>query len=156
MEKKITECATKKYIEDTQYFIKSTYYDGELQRDGMKPVEWKWGKERLLNEATALQFIQNNTTIPSPAFVSCNEDENGALRLVVKRINGIAASEVGKQCHKPDGTAHVDAKECTTCKDIVRKNINEFVETMLWSRPRCALRPYGKATPHYFIEAEAR
>ncbi|KAF1953235.1 hypothetical protein CC80DRAFT_420529, partial [Byssothecium circinans] len=85
--------------------------------------------QRLLNEATALQFIKQNTTIPVPTFMSCERDEHGAMHLVVERIKGITASEVGQECRKPQGEAHVDAGQCTKCEEIVAKKVNEFVET---------------------------
>jgi hypothetical protein len=124
----ILELGTKKYITTEDQFIKSEYYRGERRRNGREPNFWKFSKERLLNEAAALQLIKKQTTIPVPTVYSCAPDEHGAMRLVVERIHGIDATSIGQECRMPTSSRHVSSGACTTCENIATENVNAFVE----------------------------
>jgi hypothetical protein len=57
----------KEYVVREHSFTKRELLPEQLQKgpDG-KPWPWKWGKERLLNEAYALNLVKEYTTIPVP------------------------------------------------------------------------------------------
>ncbi|KAF1971062.1 hypothetical protein BU23DRAFT_472247, partial [Bimuria novae-zelandiae CBS 107.79] len=83
---------------------------------------------RLLNEAAALRLLKERTTIPVPTVYSYEPDDQGAMRLVVKRIHGIKAASVGEECRMPVGSRHVTSGTCSACENIATEKVNIFVE----------------------------
>lgn len=74
----------------------------------LRPKEWqqnphtgethipRLGRERLLNEAAAMQFIANNTTIPTAKLHACFEDD-GAVYLVMEYVEGRGMHELEEE-----------------------------------------------------------
>jgi hypothetical protein len=54
------------------------------------------GKERLLNEAEALQFVRQHTDISVPA-VNCHFEDDGAYYLISEYIEGVSMSELSEE-----------------------------------------------------------
>jgi hypothetical protein len=50
-----------------------------------KPWPWKWGKERLLNEAYALNLVKEYTTIPVPRLLDYGVDDQGRTFVTMER-----------------------------------------------------------------------
>jgi hypothetical protein len=90
----------------------------------LRPSEWqvnpfsgtlvvpRYGKERLLNEGAAMQFIAENTDIPVPALHCCFEDDE-AVYLVMDYIEGVSMAEL-----KPDE------------RKVVEKQLEGYLETL--------------------------
>ncbi|KAF2864752.1 kinase-like domain-containing protein [Massariosphaeria phaeospora] len=55
----------------------------------------RWSRERLQNEAAALQYITSETSIPVPQFIDLF-DHNGVLHLQTKRVRGTPLDEIDK------------------------------------------------------------
>ncbi|THZ50791.1 hypothetical protein D6C86_10616 [Aureobasidium pullulans] len=80
-------------LEDT--FVKRSLRPREWQenpRTGEMHVP-RLGRERLLNEAAAMQFIANNTTIPIPKLHACFEDDE-AVYLIMEYVKGRGMDEL--------------------------------------------------------------
>lgn len=71
----------------------------------LRPSEWqtnpfagtlvvpRFGMERILNEAAAMQFVAEKTEIPVPKLYGCFEDD-GAAYLVMEYIEGVTMNEL--------------------------------------------------------------
>lgn len=59
-------------------------------------VAKKWVEQRIRNEATALQFIKENTAIPVPAVYDVGEGKDGYY-LMMEFFNGLPLDEMGRQ-----------------------------------------------------------
>jgi hypothetical protein len=88
---------------------------------------WRWGPQRLHNEARALQLIVENTTIPVPKLLEFGKDSNGRYYVTMERIYGVCLSEIGKECRRPFGVEHVRLGECSTCQQIAQQNTDRFI-----------------------------
>jgi len=120
----------KEYIMREHSFTKRELLLDELQRgpDG-KLWSWKWGKERLLNEAYALNLIKEYTTIPVPRLLDSGVDDQGRTFVTMERIYGIELKDIGKECRRPVSgqKPHVYHGPCETCADIASNNDNNFI-----------------------------
>jgi hypothetical protein len=85
------------------------YYhvNNSFVKRSLRPREWitGWtgethiphrGRERLLNEAAALEFVASNTTIPVPKLHACFEDDE-AVYLITEYIEGREMDELGDE-----------------------------------------------------------
>lgn len=71
----------------------------------LRPSEWqinpftgtlvvpRFGMERILNKAAAMQFIAEKTDIPVPKLYGCFEDD-GAAYLVMEYVEGVPMNEL--------------------------------------------------------------
>lgn len=120
----------KEYVVRERSFTKRELLPDQLQNgpDG-KPWLWKWGKERLLNEARALNLIRQYTSIPVPEVLDYGVDDMGRTFVTMERIYGITLESIGKECRMPSSgrKAHVSRGECETCADIANANADSFI-----------------------------
>ncbi|KAF1953076.1 hypothetical protein CC80DRAFT_165474 [Byssothecium circinans] len=119
----IKEIGSKDYIETEHSFTK---------RQPLRVVlggatGWKWGPQRLYNEAVVLDFISQNTTIPVPRLLQHGYDSSGRYYVTMERISGVELYSIGNQCRKPGGVQHVISGRCGVCQDIARKNADDFI-----------------------------
>jgi serine/threonine protein kinase len=85
----------RKYFHLKDVFVKRSLRCSELQenlRTGETYIP-RLGRERLLNEASALDFIASNTTIPVPKLHACFEDD-GAVYLIMEYVEGRGMDEL--------------------------------------------------------------
>ena len=54
------------------------------------------GRERVLNEAAAIQYIANNTDIPIPKL-HCSFEDDGATYLIMEYIEGVTTDELSDE-----------------------------------------------------------
>lgn len=89
------------YTLTTTSFTKRELSQTELPRNSKTAliVTPRWSRERLQNEAAALQYIASATSIPVPAFLSLYE-EHGLLHLQTTRVRGKALDEID-EAHAP-------------------------------------------------------
>lgn len=71
----------------------------------LRPAEWqinpftgtlvvpRFGAERILNEAAAMQFIAEKTSIPVPKLHACFQDDEAAY-LVMEYVDGVTMNEL--------------------------------------------------------------
>ncbi|KAK4070005.1 hypothetical protein Purlil1_13597 [Purpureocillium lilacinum] len=71
----------------------------------LRPAEWqinpftgtvvvpRFGTERILNEAAAIQFIAEKTSIPVPKLYACFQDDEAAY-LVMEYVDGVTMNEL--------------------------------------------------------------
>ncbi|KAK1951994.1 hypothetical protein LY78DRAFT_731585, partial [Colletotrichum sublineola] len=124
----IRNLATKRYIITSRSFTKKEYTPSERQTNLKgEPIIWTWGPERLQNEASALAFIRERTTIPVPRVLYCGKDSDGAMCLEVEYIHGITCDDIGETCRMPQ--AHDSAGKCLECEKIAFGNTNKFIES---------------------------
>lgn len=120
----------KEYVVRERSFTKRELLPEQLQkgRDG-EPRKWKWGKERLLNEAHALNLVRQYTSIPVPEVLDYGVDNMGRTFVTMKRIHGLTLDSIGKECRMPSSgrKAHVLHGECKTCADIAHANADSFI-----------------------------
>lgn len=90
----------------------------------------RWPKERLYNEATALQLISTRTTIPVPKVISYGQ-RDGVAYLEMERIHGIQCSEAGEVCRMPSRPGHKPGRRCDTCQQIATANAERFVNDVV-------------------------
>jgi hypothetical protein len=85
----------RKYFHTGKSFVKRSLRPSGWQVSATKGTIHvpKMGNERLLNEAAALDYIQQNTNIPVPKFYSCFEDDD-AVVLVTAFIDGVGMYEL--------------------------------------------------------------
>ncbi|KAH8588558.1 hypothetical protein B0O99DRAFT_357641 [Bisporella sp. PMI_857] len=74
----IRKLLIKEYVVRERSFTKRELLPEQLQTgpDG-KPWPWKWGKQRLLNEAYALDLVKKYTNIPVPKLLDFGVDDQG-------------------------------------------------------------------------------
>jgi tRNA A-37 threonylcarbamoyl transferase component Bud32 len=77
----------------------------------LRPSEWqinqysatllvpRFGKERIFNEASAIEFIAKTTNIPVPRIYSCFEDDEAAY-LVMEYVEGITMNNLDVEKRK--------------------------------------------------------
>lgn len=94
-------------------------------------IIWKWGAQRLRNEAAALKLVAQRTTIPVPRVIACDIDEKGSTYLEVEYIDGITADHIEDECRMPDSEKHNDGGKCQTCGEIAYKNVDHFITTIV-------------------------
>jgi aminoglycoside phosphotransferase (APT) family kinase protein len=85
----------RKYFRVDDTFVKRSLRRGEWQehpRTGETLVP-RVGRERLLNEASAMKFVANNTAIPVPKLHTCFEDD-GAVYLIMEYVEGRGMDEL--------------------------------------------------------------
>lgn len=87
--------------------------------------------ERLLNEATTLQFIKANTNIPVPQLYACFEDDN-AVVLVTEYVQGVGMKELDD-----------------TQKDIVKVELEVHLTTLQSLKSSRIGGPTGIVIPPY-------
>ena len=120
----------KEYVVRERSFTKRELLPEQLQKgpDG-KPWPWKWGKERLLNEAYALNLVKEYTTIPVPRLLDSGVDNQGRTFVTMERIYGIELKDIGNECRRPASgqRPHVSHEKCKTCADIANKNADNFI-----------------------------
>jgi hypothetical protein len=133
MAEKFERLLFKTYTWTEHSFIKSEHAPSERPNDIYgKPIIWKWGAQRLLNEAAALELIATNTTIPVPKVLSCKKDDRGVMRLEMERKSGIVCKDVGQECRMTPGQDdHADHGFCLRCEEIAFAKVNAFVETVV-------------------------
>jgi tRNA A-37 threonylcarbamoyl transferase component Bud32 len=87
----------RKYYHIKNTFIKRSLRPHELQKawTGKTHIP-RLGRERLLNEAKALEFVASNTTIPVPKLHACFEDDN-AVYLITEYIEGRGMNELSDE-----------------------------------------------------------
>jgi hypothetical protein len=131
----VWDLGNKKYIYTSNTFIKSEYYPGEPQSNGNPSYALKWSSQRLQHEAAVLQFIKQHpylrTVIPVPAVISCDRDKQGRMQLILERIHGITAEEVGQQCRQPQGRVHVAKSPCDQCQQIANDNVDSVMDSIV-------------------------
>lgn len=119
----IKEIGSKDYVETEHSFTK---------RQPLRVVQggttgWKWGPQRLYNEAAVLKFISQNTKIPVPRLLEHGCDSRGRYYVTMERISGITLSKIGDECRRPGGVQHVMSGRCDTCQEIARQNADDFI-----------------------------
>ncbi|KAH0602148.1 hypothetical protein MHUMG1_01027 [Metarhizium humberi] len=88
----------RKYYHLGSVFIKRSLRPREF-RTGYRGLHVpRLGKECLLNEAEALQFVRQHTDIPVPA-VNCHFEDDGAYYLITEYVEGVSISELSEE-HK--------------------------------------------------------
>jgi tRNA A-37 threonylcarbamoyl transferase component Bud32 len=126
----IEKLATKIYITTPHSFIKKEYAPHERRKNlSGKPIIWKWGAERLRNEAAGIALVAERTTIPVPRVLYCGTDENDVMYLEVERVEGIVCEDVGEKCRMPLDRAHTVHGRCSECEKMAFENVNNFIET---------------------------
>lgn len=129
------------------------YYhvDGSWIKRRLRPSEWqtnpfagtlfipRFGNERVLNEASAMRFIVENTDIPVPKLYGRFEDD-GAVYLVMEYIEGVTMNTL---------TAEL--------RQVVESEVEHHLETLralksaTWGGPsgiaRSLFRPFLILTP---------
>ncbi|KAG9252690.1 uncharacterized protein F5Z01DRAFT_690444 [Emericellopsis atlantica] len=94
----------RKYYHRERVLIKRSLRPNEY-RTGFRGLHVpRLGKERLMNEAKSLQFIQQHTDIPVPT-VYCYFEDDGAYYLITEYIEGVSMSEL------PEGQKAVVSEE---------------------------------------------
>ena len=102
--------AERKYYDIGRTFVKRS----------LRPREWqitirgtihvpRQGKERLLNEAAAMQFVREHTNVPVPTL-HCVFTDDDAVYLIMEMVDGVnmaSLSEVEKHVVKKELTEHV-------------------------------------------------
>jgi hypothetical protein len=101
-------------------------HDRKTRQDGTV-ITRPWVLERLRNEATALQLIAKETTIPVPKFINFGYDANGLASLETERLPGIILEEIKKQCRMRMGKRHVEEGLCEKCGNIAKQNAQKFI-----------------------------
>lgn len=87
----------------------------------------KWARERIQNEADALQFIALNTTIPVPRVLDVKHVEDGSY-LELEKMEGVLLPEVGdRRCHLPNEPGHQFNWKCFPCKTKAREIATKFI-----------------------------
>ncbi|KAI5867562.1 kinase-like domain-containing protein [Durotheca rogersii] len=86
----------------------------------------KWPQQRILNEAAALQFIRDSTTIPVPAVIAVGEGPDGFF-VTTELIDGIPLADIGERCEVPTLPGHEKTK-CSACQATAIANAKTFVE----------------------------
>ncbi|KJZ72793.1 hypothetical protein HIM_07737 [Hirsutella minnesotensis 3608] len=86
----------RKYYQRGRAFVKRSLRPNEF-RTGYRGLHVpRLGKERLINEAESLQFIQQHTDIPVPT-VYCHFEDDGAYYLITEYIEGVSMSELPEE-----------------------------------------------------------
>ena len=88
----------RKYFRSGKSFVKRSLRPEEWQ---LSPTQGtthvpRLGRERLLNEAAALQLITERTNVPVPKLHSCFEDA-GAVYLVMEYIDGVGMDSLSPE-----------------------------------------------------------
>jgi hypothetical protein len=115
-------------------FIKRELNESELIHRKSGEIVWPfWGKERLKNEAAALEFITSNTTIPVPEFRLYTKD--GLLHLETARItDGVLLEDL--PCPEiPDALKKVDEQINSNILPQLRKLRRNFIGSVDASLP---------------------
>ncbi len=90
-----------------------------------------YGKERMVNHATALQLISNKTAIPVPKLIGSGENPDGTAWLETERTHGgIWLDLVGETCRMPPGKKHTEG-ECEECARIAETNASRYIQDEL-------------------------
>ncbi|KAK3940695.1 kinase-like domain-containing protein [Diplogelasinospora grovesii] len=86
----------------------------------------KWPRQRIFNEAAALQFIRDSTTIPVPAVIAVGEGPDGFF-VTTELIDGIPLADIGEKCEVATLPGHEKTK-CSACQATAIANAKTFVE----------------------------
>ncbi|EFQ97602.1 hypothetical protein MGYG_00641 [Nannizzia gypsea CBS 118893] len=87
----------RKYYRSGVSFIKRSLRPKEWQVSQFKGTIHvpRKARERILNEAATLRFLEENSTIPIPRLYCCFEDDD-AVYLVIEYIEGLVGDELEK------------------------------------------------------------
>jgi serine/threonine protein kinase len=129
-------------VERKYYHVKNTFIKRSL-----RPREWQTvmsGKvyvprrirQRILNEAAALDFVANNTTIPVPKLHACFEDDQ-AIYLIMEYVEGRGMHEL-----------------CEDEKLVVHKELEDYLKQIHALRSNVLGGPSGIVVPPYRLELE--
>ena len=79
----------RKYYRDGNTFVKRSLRTTEWQINPVRGVIHvpRQGRERVLNEASAMRYIADNTNIPIPKL-HCDFEDDGAVYLVMEYVEG--------------------------------------------------------------------
>lgn len=126
----------RKYFRSKNIFIKRSLRRKELQENPWTGETYvpRLGRERLLNEASALEFIANNTTIPVPKLYACFEDDE-AVYLVMEYVEG-------------KGMDELEDKE----KSVVGEELEKYLQQMHGIHSRTIGGPSGFVLPPYRLQ----
>src|SRR6266516_1631059 len=88
----------RKYYRIGHTFVKRSLRTTEWQ---LSPVKGfihvpRQGRERVLNEAAAIQYITTNTNIPVPKL-HCSFEDDGAIYLIMEYIEGVTIDELSDE-----------------------------------------------------------
>lgn len=125
---------THNYNPVSKTFIKREipFQERNLRADGSRKDDPRLA-HRFFNEAAALQLLGEKTIIPVPRVISHGYDVNGHLYLETELIEGAGRSSLAASiCRRPD--SHSTPPHwgfCHACDDIVRKNVDDFVKTIV-------------------------
>lgn len=110
----ITVTAERKYYHTRHTFNKRSVRTTERQLIPTKGVIHvpRQGRERILNEAAAMQYIADNTNIPIPKLHCCFEHDD-AIYLVMEYIEGDTMNDLSEKYRR-----------------IVQEELDEHLETL--------------------------
>ncbi|KAJ2896384.1 uncharacterized protein MKZ38_005590 [Zalerion maritima] len=120
----IKEIGSKDYVTTEVSFTKRE----PLRATKDEATGWKWGPQRLLNEAHALQIVAEKTSIPVPKLFEHGYDDQGRYYVTMERIHGLSLSEAGKECQMVGaGVGHATSGPCNECRQTARHNADTFI-----------------------------
>lgn len=135
----IAVTAERKYYHIGHTFIKRSLRTTEWQLIPTKGVIHvpRQGRERILNEAAAMQYIAENTNIPIPKLHCCFEDDD-AVYLIMEYVEGVTMNDLS------------DENRC-----IVEKELAEHLETLHNLRSHILGGPSGLVLPPYRVTLQS-
>ena len=98
-EKKENDCvaitAERKYYHTGQTFVKRSLRPCEWQTSPSKGTLHvpRQGRERILNEAAAIEFITKSTNLPVPKLF-CSFEDDQAVYLIMEYIDGVSMDQL--------------------------------------------------------------
>ena len=127
--------AERKYYHIHDVFIKRSLRPSEWQ---VSPFEGtihvpRQGGERLRNEAAALQYVNQHTSIPAPKFICCFED-NEAVFLLTEYVEGVGMDSLSQDQ-----------------KQVVTQELERHLQTMHSLRSSRLGGPSGLIVPPYRV-----
>lgn len=126
----------RKYYRQGGAFIKRSLRPSEWQISHIKGTIRvpRQGKERLLNEAAALQFVRESSTVPVPKLYCAFQDDN-AVYVVMEDIEGVTMDQL-----EP------------AQKEIVQDELKQHIEVLHSLKSSCLGGPSGLVIPPYRVQ----
>lgn len=131
----IRKVPNKEYVYTERSFTKRELLPQQLQvgPDG-QPRPWRWGNQRLRNEANASPLVGSRTNILIPRLLDSGVDAEGRTYITMERMFGISLEKAGEQCRMPlsGQRAHVPSGECVHCANIAYANVDRYITTTVF------------------------
>lgn len=90
-------------------------------------TSWKWGQQRLTNEAFAWKLLTSETNIRVPRLLEYGVDKKGRGFVTMERVHGISLDQVFRECRMAPSNKHTENNDCLDCQALADENADNYI-----------------------------